>query len=227
MKQIIIMSLMLLGSAAVGWRAGGEDDVVPTDKTEWSIKLNSPVQVVGQEMYNRFLPNEVFQIFADSLLAQVDYPAGWIKNRNQLPGNSNEWYLNSYFLCWPLAETEKPWNNEMDPKGYIYVVDYDRQLIALWFPDSLTLRCKKLTRPDSKDRQETVTLPRFKKAVEWRWSFRGFSYDASSLARGKIINCSVQYGYTEVSTSWPGGEEYRLPPARTTITADGQTVYSD
>lgn len=227
MQRILFLLLPLFAIMFLYHVADKKNELVPSDKTEWSIRLNSPVEAVEQQMYNRFLPDEVLQMFTDSLFTTVKYQASWIKHRNKLPGNAYEWYLNCYFLCWPMDSTERERNNMMDPKEYLYVIDYDQELIAMWFTDSLTLRCKKLQRPTPEDRPRSVSLPRFQKAVEWQWDFRGLPHNASYLARGRKTSVSAQVGHTEVKTLWQGGGEYILSAASTTIKAQGKMIYSD
>lgn len=197
-------------------------------RTIWT--LHSPVVAVEQKIRNYDLPSEFYQIFPQDSLGSVDYKANSLKKMNQLPAidGNYECVRGALYLCWPL--NTKTWDGtKHDPRDYLYVVNYLGQLLAVTFPDSLTMQCVKIKAPDVSIKSDSViNLPKFDHPVTWKWSFVGSSQDCKHFAKGKIIDFSAQAGHTSVTTTWRGGGKYILPSyVSTSIQVDNKYVYAD
>ncbi len=227
---IFVLALALLTSCAKQKKI--EVSPIPNDRTEWTVVLSSPVLPVHQEVESYFLSAQVLEIFKEEKLAStVNLPANALKIANKLPGETySAACYTANFICWPLQERVGEWNQTFDPKQFVYIIDYYRSnplndVIAFWFVDDHTIRCKKLDL--FVKRQVAVDLPRFTKPVKWQWYFEGDKDAHASLAKGKHVESTEHLRYASAVTTSCGGGRFTLPKSRTTIIADGKLVYAE
>lgn len=202
------------------------------DLNEWDITLTSAVVSQKQEVQHTFLPKQVYDLFPTGL----DFP-GWpmghtLGLKNNLPGDSFNWGITGDFIYWNLTD-KKDWTKtqQTDPKDFVYVIKYNKDLIALWFTGPQSVHMKKVQWPTLADRQKEVKIPLFDQEVQFKWAFEsiksGYEEDILKSVKGKIIESSMQNGFVYVTTIWVGGEDYTLPSAYTRISAGGKAVYAD
>ena len=229
MKKVlaaVAVMLIVLFTTSCGDRKEVVKNSVPKwTVEEWNFNLSSPVKSTAENAERLFLlPDEILQIFPEGSLEQSCYPANWIKLRNNLPGNAFDWCRNARYTFWPISQEVKRWDGTENPADYVYIIDYDRSLISMIFTDSVTIHCTRLERPDGTERPKSIKCP--SGLAKYTWSFSGSPSNCKDLALGKIISYNSQYGYTEVTSWWRGGE-YELPGVLTSIKVDGKTIYSD
>lgn len=240
MKKIkVFFTLMVL--VLLTWPVFSQQEIeevnnlTPSDTSEWIIELADPVLPEYQERQGHFLPKQVYDLFSPKYLNQITWSGTALMRVNNLPGNPCRCGRTARFIYSSLTDKsidldwKGDWSHQTDPNDYLYIIDYKGEFIALWFENPKALHCKKLVLPndDNYVRSETIEIPLFDQPVEWKWIFTGVGWDCSKYAKGEVITSSAQYGYTSVTTTWEGGEEYELPQANTRIIANGKIVYCE
>lgn len=239
-SKILILSVLVLFVSCTVTKFSTTDvavmpspSPVPDNLNEWDIALKSPVMAIKQDVQSHFLPDQIYQLFQ----ARLDFP-GWpmghtLGIKNNLPGDSFNWGITGDFIYWNLTDKRNDWtkNQQTDPKDFVYVIKYDKNLIALWFTGPQTVHMKKVQWPTLADRQKEVNIPLFDQEVQFKWSFEsiksGYEEDILRSVKGKIVESSIQNGFVFVTTIWVGGEDYVLPSAYTRISAGGKPIYAD